>query len=84
MTDLQVIQFGGSTEKTFWQLCQLVELETPGEMREQTEVGGCASHNYVHTHQLQSLSEVHQNHSINHRNHTAVCAALRDIVNTTR
>ncbi len=27
--DLQIYQFGGGTEKTLWQLCQLIDLEIP-------------------------------------------------------
>ncbi len=33
MTDLQGIQFGGSTEKTLWQLCQLVVAKITGQLR---------------------------------------------------
>ncbi len=32
MTDLQTLELGGSTQKTLWQLCQLVILELPGEL----------------------------------------------------
>ncbi len=37
MTDLQMRELGGSTQKTLWQLCQLVLAETPGELRGKQE-----------------------------------------------
>ncbi len=33
-TDLQVCEFGGSIQKTFWQLCQLVVAKIPGNRSE--------------------------------------------------
>ncbi len=36
MTDLQILELGGSTQKSLWQLCQLVVVEIPGELRDQT------------------------------------------------
>ncbi len=41
---LQSLELCGRTKKTLWQLCQLVEKEDPGELRDQTEVWGCALH----------------------------------------
>ncbi len=40
-TDLQVCELGGSIQKTFLQLCQLVVVKIPGD---QTEVRGCVLH----------------------------------------
>ncbi len=36
MTDLQLSELGGSTQKTPWQLCQPVAEEPPGELSDQT------------------------------------------------
>ncbi len=41
MTDLQVCEFGGSTEKTLWQFCQLVIGEEPGQLRDHTGIQEC-------------------------------------------
>ncbi len=38
MTDLQHREFGGSTKKTPWQLCQRVVGERPEEVRDNTRV----------------------------------------------
>ncbi len=38
MTDLQLCKSGGSTQKTLWQLCQLVVFKIPGEFRDETGV----------------------------------------------
>ncbi len=37
MTDLQACEVGGSTKKTLWQPCQLVDGQISGEMTEQRE-----------------------------------------------
>ncbi len=44
MSDLQKCETGGSTQKSLWQLCQLVVLEIPGEFRDETGVRGCTFH----------------------------------------
>ncbi len=37
MTDLQHSELGGSTQKIFGQLCQLVSVESPGELKAKQE-----------------------------------------------
>ncbi len=40
MTDLQNLELGGSTQKTLWQLSQLVVIAKPGGWKDQTGVWG--------------------------------------------
>ncbi len=44
MTDLQIVELGGGTEKTLWQLCQLIVVEIPGEVRDHRSVKLCIRH----------------------------------------
>ncbi len=44
MSDLQILEWGGSTQKTICQLCQLVVAEIPWEFRHQTGVRGYTLH----------------------------------------
>ncbi len=41
MTDLQNMELGGGTQKTLWQLCQLVAVEIPGEVKDDRSVKLC-------------------------------------------
>ncbi len=41
MSDLQKFELGGSTQKSLWQLCQLVACKIPGEFRDETGERGC-------------------------------------------
>ncbi len=56
--DLQLLELGGSTQKTLRQLSQLVVVEESGEWRDQTGVWGCASHNHVHKDQTGKWREI--------------------------
>ncbi len=38
MKDLQECELCGSTQKTLWQLCQLVARDIPGELRDQNNM----------------------------------------------
>ncbi len=44
MSDLQMCELGGSTQKSLWQLYQVVVWEIPGEFRDETGVRGCTFH----------------------------------------
>ncbi len=52
-SDLQTLELGGSTQKTLWQLCQVVVVEQPGGSRDQTEVSSVRMY-IAHVHKDQT------------------------------
>ncbi len=76
-TDLQLCELGGSIQKTFWQLCQLVAVNIPGELRDQTGVRGCVVHMLTKTRLAASGIVVL---TITYRTQSTDCSVKQDVL----